>query len=117
MLNDESRLAAMAQLLACQRRRRETINGTLARYAAVRPRAAREGRCAIRWEGCAFQLLRASNASLLFQQLLPCLQGLYGRLFLYEAEFARLRARLRIESRCAPLSRRPPFATYLAHLA
>ena len=41
MLDDESRLAAMTQLLACQRHPSETINATLSHYDLVRQRAAR----------------------------------------------------------------------------
>ena len=55
MLDDEHRLAAMTQLLACSRRQGESINGTLARYAVVRQRAAREGHFVMSWEGCALQ--------------------------------------------------------------
>ena len=43
MVDDEGRLAAAAHLLVFQRWQGETINGTLARYALVRQRAAREG--------------------------------------------------------------------------
>ena len=61
LLDDERRLVAMAQLLAFQCRQGELVNGTLARYAAVRQSAAREGHFAMSWEGCALQLLRVCN--------------------------------------------------------
>ena len=93
LLDDEHRLAAMTQLLACSRRHGETINGTLARYEIVRQRAAREAHFVMSCEGCALQLLRARNVSP--QQPIQFLQPIQGRLPQDEAEFAILSSHMR----------------------
>ncbi len=79
----------MTQLLAFSRRHGETVNGTWARYEIVRQRAAREGHFVMRWEGCAFQLLRACK------QMIQFLQPFQGRLPQDEAEFALLSSHMR----------------------
>ena len=93
MLDDEHRLVAMTQLLACSRLQGETINGTLAWYEVVRQRAAREGHFVMSWEGCALQLLRARNAPA--QQTMQFLQPFHRRLPQDEAEFILLSAHTR----------------------
>ena len=72
-LEEESRLTAMTEMLAFQRRGGETINALLARYEVVRQRAAIEGQFVMSVEGCALQLLRACGiqASHLFNLLQP----------------------------------------------
>ena len=62
-LDDESRLAAMTQLLAFQRLHGENINAVLSRYDMVRRRARHEGNFVMSWEGCSLQLLRALNVN------------------------------------------------------
>ena len=73
ILEDESRLTAMTEMLAFARRPSENINAVLARYEVVRQRAALEGQFVMSNEGCALQLLRACNiqAQHLFNLLPP----------------------------------------------
>ena len=59
VLEDESRLTAMTEVLAFSRRPSESINAVLARYEVVRQRAALEGQFVMSTEGCSLQLLRA----------------------------------------------------------
>eukprot|EP00974_Lingulodinium_polyedra_P089181 8648097-Lingulodinium_polyedra.AAC.1 len=58
-LEEESRLTCTLEVLAFSRRPGENINGLLARYDAVRQRAALEGQFVMSVEGCALQILRA----------------------------------------------------------
>ena len=62
-LDDESRLVAMTQLLAFQRRRGAGINGVLLRCDVARQRAACEGNFIMSWEAYALLLLRACDVS------------------------------------------------------
>ena len=52
-LEEESRLAAMTEMLGFQRRQGENINSLLARYDTVRQRANTEGQFVMSVEGCA----------------------------------------------------------------
>ena len=77
-LDDETRLAAMTEMLAFQRLPNEGINAILMRYEICRTRAANEGNFVMSMEGCALQLLRACNVSP--QQFMTFLQPTGGRL-------------------------------------
>ena len=92
-LDDESRLAAMTQLLAFQRQHGESINAVLMRYDLVRQRARQEGNFVMSWEGCSLQLMRALNVS--SQQMIQFLQPFGSRLPSTEAEFDQLTGQMR----------------------
>ena len=74
-LEEESRLAAMTEMLAFARKPGEHINQLLARYDPVRHRAAVEGQFVMSIEGCALLLCRAIGVGP--QQLYTLLQP-YG---------------------------------------
>jgi hypothetical protein len=62
-LDEETRLAAMTEFLAFQRRSGESISSVLARYDLVRNRARQEGNFDMNVEGNALQLLRATHTT------------------------------------------------------
>ena len=92
-LEEESRLQAMTEMLAFQRRQGEYINSLLARYDTVRQRAAVEGQFTMSIEGCSIQLLRAVGIG--HQHLPLLLQPFNGQLPQNEQQFNNLMTQLR----------------------
>ena len=75
----------MTEMLAFTRRSGENINALLARYEAVRQRAANEGHFVMSIEGCALQILRAVGVQA--NQLTNLLHQFGGRLPNNEIEY------------------------------
>ena len=92
-LDEETRLAAMTEMLAFTRHPQENINQVLSRYELVRGRARDEGNFVMSVEGAALQLLRACHCSP--AQLMTLLQPLNNNLPTTEAEFRQLQDRMR----------------------
>ena len=92
-LEEESRLTAMTEMLAFNRKPSESINALLARYEVVRQRAAVEGQVVMSTEGCALQLLRACGIQA--QHLFTLLQPFNGQLPQNDAQFQQLCTSLR----------------------
>ena len=92
-LEEESRLTAMTEMLAFARRPGESINSLLARYDAVRNRAATEGQFVMSVEGCALQILRSVGIGA--QHLFTLLQPFQGQLPRDEAQYTQLITQLR----------------------
>ena len=93
LLDDESRLAAMTEMLAFGRKPGESVNAVLTRYAITRQRARNEGQFVMSVEGCALQLLRAVNVN--HNELIQFLQPTQGRLPTTEFEFTNLQSAMR----------------------
>ena len=92
-LEEESRLTAMTEMLAFQRRQGENINSLLARYDTVRQRANTEGQFVMSVEGCSLQLLRAVGIGT--QHMMTLLQPFRGQLPQTELQFQELTTQLR----------------------
>ena len=92
-LDEETRLAAMTEMLAFTRHPNESINMVLSRYDLVRGRARDEGNFVMSVEGAALQLLRACHVNP--SQLRTLLQPLNNNLPRTEAEFRQLQDRMR----------------------
>ena len=85
-LGEESRLAAMGELMSFARRPGESIDGLLSRFLTVRFRATDGGSgVAMSWEGYAWLLLKACGPT--STQLLAILQPTQGRFPATQAEF------------------------------
>ena len=78
VLEEESRLQCMTEMLAFRRRGGENIDSLLTRYDTVKQRAAIEGQFVMSVEGCSLQILRACSISP--QQLFILLQPFGGQL-------------------------------------
>ncbi len=90
---DESRLAAMVEYQAFERRQGEGINQLLDRYDVVRARAENEGNFVQSTEGCAMTLLKCTNCNP--QQFIQYLHPFGGRLPHNEWELRELQANMR----------------------
>ena len=77
-LDDETRVAAMAKMLAFRRYPNEHINELLTRYDLVRDRAQTEGNFVMSIEGCALFLLQICHTSP--HQLMNLMEPFNGRL-------------------------------------
>jgi len=92
-LGEESRVTSMTEMLAFTRLPGEHINALLARYEAVRQRAAAEDQFAMSIEGCALQLLRACGVN--HHQYFNLLQPFQGQLPQTEVQFTQMCSQLR----------------------
>ncbi len=92
-LGEETRLAAMTDMMSFQRRPGEHINAVLTRYEIVRQRARNEGQFVMSTEGCALQILRACGVST--HQMMTLLQPFGTNLPRNEAELASLTSEMR----------------------
>ena len=92
-LGEETRLAAMTDMMSFQRRPGEHINAVLTRYEIVRQRARNEGQFVMSTEGCALQILRACGVST--NQMMTLLQPFGTNLPRNETELASLTAEMR----------------------
>jgi hypothetical protein len=87
-LDEETRLAAVTEFLAFQRRQVENTNTLIARYELVRNRARNEGNFDMGAEGNSLTILRATNQSV--EQLEHLLRPTNGSLPHTEDEFREL---------------------------
>jgi len=92
-LDEETRMAAMTELLGFVRHQNETINQVLARYELVRGRARNEGQFVMSVEGSAMQLMRACHVTP--SQMMTLLQPFNHNLPATEAEFRQLQSTMR----------------------
>ena len=92
-LDEETRMAAMTEMLAFSRHPQETINMVLSRFELVRGRARGEGQFVMSIEGSALQLMRACHVSP--PQMLNLLQPFNHQLPHTEEEFRQLQQTMR----------------------
>ena len=92
-LDEETRLAAMTEMLAFIRHPNENINQLLDRFQLVRQRAEVEGNYVESVEGCALTLLRCCHVNP--QQFLQYLEPFGGRLPATEEEMGEMKSRMR----------------------
>ena len=92
-LDEETRMAAMTEMLAFRRHPNENINMLLSRYELVRGRARNEGAVVVSVEGCALQLLKACNVSP--TQMMNLLQPFNHQLPHTEEQFQQLQNTMR----------------------